>query len=140
MAIASRLKWYLDVNRAEYAVGPGEAPGETEVVSDLFQDARGYLMVVHPASRKVALAAIREQTGRPLHPVRPRALRDIFFDCQKGAIPVLGPAYGVPTIVDEALPDSAEVCFRGGDAEDWVHMRGAELQHLVAQAEALPHG
>ena len=134
MAIASRLKWFLDVNRAEYAVHPGEAPGETEVVCDLFHDARGYLMVVHPAARKIALAALRERTGRPLHPARERELREIFFDCQKGAIPAMGPAYGVPTILDSELPDATDVCFRGGDSEDWVHMRGTELQHLVAQA------
>ena len=132
MAIASRLKWFLDVNQASYDVAPGAAPGGSQVVSDLYHDARGYLMVVHPASRKIALAALRERTGRPLHPARAHELRDIFFDCQQGAIPALGPAYGVPTIVDDDVRDESDVYFRGGDAKDWIHMRGADLMHLVA--------
>ncbi len=132
MAIASRLKWFLDVNQARYDVAPGAVPDASQVVSDLYHDARGYLMVVHAATRKVGLADLRERTGRSLHPARERELRDIFFDCQKGAIPALGPAYGVPTIVDADLHIGSDVYFRGGDAQDWIHMRGADLMNLVA--------
>lgn len=133
MAIASRLKWFLDVNQAEYDLQAGEVPDEQRFVPELFQDARGYLMVVHPASREIGLSELRERTGRALHPVRERALRDIFFDCQKGAIPPLGPAYGVPTLVEGKLPDDGDVYFRGGDAKDWVHMRGTAFRDLVME-------
>ena len=54
MAIASRLKWFLDVNRARYDVLPACAE-KSDVCSDdqfvesrLFHDAHGYVMVVHP--------------------------------------------------------------------------------------------
>jgi Ala-tRNA(Pro) deacylase len=133
MAIASRLKWFLDVNRTEYDLLPGEVPEAQRVVSHIFHDAHGYLMVVHPASRKIAISALQELMGRPLHPAREKAVRDIFFDCQRGAIPPVGPAYGIPTIVDDSISADGDVYFRGGDDEDWVHMTGAEFQHLVAE-------
>ena len=132
MAIASRLKWFLDVNRAEYDVFPGDVPEAQRVVSHLFHDSRGYVMVVHPASQQIAMPALQQLMGRTLHPARDKDVRAIFFDCQKGLIPPLGPAYGVLTIVDEGVPADGDVYFAGGEAGDWVHMSGAEFQHLVA--------
>ena len=142
MAIASRLKWFLDVNRVKYEVlaGTPDEEGVTDgqrVVSRLFHDSRGYVMVVHPASHQIAMPALEELVGRPLHPARDSEVRDIFFDCQKGLIPPLGPAYGIPTIIADSLPIDGDVYFSGGAASDWVHMNGAEFQGLVADA---PHG
>ena len=142
MAIASRLKWFLDVNRVRYEVLADDPAGETvpagqRVVSQLFRDSRGYVMVVHPASHQIAMPALEEIAGRSLHAARDSATRDIFFDCQRGAIPPLGPAYGIPTIVDDSLPVDGDIYFRGGAANDWVHMDGAEFQGLIADS---PHG
>ena len=142
MAIASRLKWFLDVNRVQYEVLP-DAPAEQavpdgrRVVSRLFHSSRGYVMVVHPASHQIAMPALEQLAGRPLHAARDSEARDIFFDCQKGAIPPLGPAYGIPTIIDDSLSVDGDVYFNAGAASDWVHMNGAEFEGLVADA---PHG
>ena len=141
MAIASRLKWFLDVNRVEYDVLKGQpsdrgGPSEDQlVVSRLFHDARGYLMVVLAASREIAMPALQELVGRSLHPARPSELRNIFFDCPKGVVPPVGPAYGIPTVVDELLPRDGDLYFQAGDAEDLIHMSGADFQGLVADAQ-----
>jgi Ala-tRNA(Pro) deacylase len=142
MAIASRLKWFLDVNQVQYdLVDPDEkterCPDDQLVVSRLFHDAQGYLMVVHSASHKVATRALQELVGRPLHPAKPSQVRDIFFDCPKGVVPPIGGAYGVPSVVDERLPSDGDLYFCAGDEQDLVHMKGAEFQGLVADA---PHG
>jgi Ala-tRNA(Pro) deacylase len=143
MPIAARLKWFLDVHRVHYDVVKAAAgkrpvcPDDQRVVSHLFHDAKGYVLVVHPASREIAMPALREFAGRPLHPARASELRDIFFDCQKGVVPPVGPAYGIPTVVDDSLPRDGDLYFRAGEGEDWVHMSGAEFQGLVADA---PHG
>ena len=146
MAIAARLKWFLDVNRVHYEVLKGDpsgtgAPGRDQlVVSRLFHDARGYLMVVLPASREIGMPALEKRLGRPLHPARASELSDIFFDCPKGIVPPLGPAYGIPTVVDDSVPREGDVYFRADDSEDLVHISGAEFQGLLAGAEhAAPH-
>lgn len=143
MAIASRLKWFLDVNRARYDVLPACAE-KSDVCSDdqfvesrLFHDAHGYVMVVHPASHKIAMPALEALLGRPVHPARARELRDIFFDCPDGVAPPLGPAYGIPTVVDDRLGQEGDLYFRAGDAEHWIHMTADEFEGLVADA---PHG
>ena len=141
MAIASRLKWFLDVNRVQYDVLKGRSsdrngPSDDQlVVSRLFHDARGYLMVILPASHEIAMPALQELVGRPLHPAKPSELRNIFFDCPKGVVPPVGPAYGIPTVVDDSLPQDGDVYFQAGEAEDLIHMTGAEFQGLVADAQ-----
>ena len=42
-------------------------------------------------------------------------LQILFRDCDLGAIPALGPAYGIETIVDERLDRAAEVWLEAGD-------------------------
>lgn len=137
MAIASRLKWFLDVNRVKYEVVEDPVSQDQLVVSRLFHDSQGYVMVVLPASHEIEMPALRNLVGRALHPAKPSELREIFFDCPKGVVPPLGPAYGIPTVVDDSLAREADVYFRAGDAEDLVHMDGAAFQGLVADA---PHG
>ncbi|MEE2673703.1 MAG: YbaK/EbsC family protein [Myxococcota bacterium] len=140
MAIASRLKWFLDVNRVQYDVLPGRSPAagcpsdDQLVVSHLFHDARGLVMVVLPASHEIALPAVEESLGRSLHPAKPSEVSDIFFDCPKGVVPPIGLAYGVATVVDDSLSREGDLYFQAGDLEDLVHMTGAEFQGLVADA------
>ena len=146
MAIASRLKWFLDVNRVHYDVlsRPSGKPDEQEisdeerVVSHLFHDFRGFVMVVHRASQEIEMPALERLFGHPLHRAREREVRDIFFDCVKGVIPPLGSAYGIPTVVDDDLPLDGDLYFCGGDADDWVHMTGAAFQNLVADSQHAP--
>lgn len=140
MAIASRLKWFLDVNRVHYDVLTGPptdhaAPRDDQVVvSRLFHDARGYVMVVLPASHQIAMPALEELLGRCLHPAKPSELRDIFFDCPRGVVPPVGPAYGIPTVVDDSLPREGDLYFQAGGPQDLVHMSGAAFQGLVADS------
>ena len=146
MAIASRLKWFLDVNRVRYDVLPRPSgktdeqaiSDEQRLVSHLFHDSRGFVMVVHRASHEIAMPALERLFGHPLHRARESEVRDIFFDCVRGAIPPLGPAYGIPTVVDEDLPLDGDLYFSGGDADDWVHMSGAAFQNLVADSQHDP--
>ncbi len=146
MAIASRLKWFLDVNRVHYEVlarPSGKADeqqisDEQRVVSHLFQDSRGVVMVIHRASHEIAMPALERLFGHPLHRARESDVRDIFFDCVGGVIPPLGPAYGIPTVVDDDLPLDGDLYFSGGDADDWVHMSGADFQDLVADSRHAP--
>ena len=142
MPIASRLKWYLDVNRAEYEVVAADekdsegAPFSKDqlVVSQLFHIAGGYVIAVIPASHEIAMPALEELIGRPLQPAKESELRDIFFDCEKGVVPPLGPAYGIPTVVDDSLRGESDLYFVAG-ADDLVHMSSDVFGQLIADAK-----
>ncbi len=145
MAIAQRLKWYLDHHGVAYEVIPHprtESSLETARVSHvdeghlvkcvLLEDERGYLLAALPASRRVSLADVRERLERPLELATEAELGDLFDDCQIGAVPPVGRAYGIPTVIDESLLRLEEVYFEAGEHEDLVHLEGAEFARLMA--------
>ncbi len=147
MPIASRLRTYLNERRVPFEVVPHphtassrETAREAHVDADrlaksvLVVDERGYLLAVLPASRRLSLRALREETGRQLSLATEPELGGIFADCEVGAVPPIGAAYGVPTIVDEELLHLPDVWFDAGDHHDLVHVRGADFAELLRGA------
>lgn len=96
------------------------------------------VLAVVPASRRVdrlAVAALLRDAPPDL--LDESHLPFIFRDCELGAIPAAGPAFGLPTLVDDALLRSRDIYFEGGDHEHLVHMRGGEFARLLL---GQPHG
>ena len=150
MAVSRRLKWYLEQKRIEFRVLPHAPSGSSRGTAQaahverehlakcvLLEDERGYLLAVLPASRRIALGSLRRALERPLELASEAELGDIFDDCALGAVPPVGPAYGIPTIVDERLLHLTDVYFEGGDHESLVHVTGADFSALWA---GLPRG
>lgn len=108
----------------------------------VLKDQIGPLLAVVPASEQLDLDRLRQLLRRPALDFIPEdQLDQLFYDCEKGAIPPLGPDYRVPTVVDLRLRDLSDVYFEAGDHEDLVHvdqtsfrtlMRGAEYLNIVA--------
>jgi Ala-tRNA(Pro) deacylase len=59
----------------------------------------------------------------------------LFPDCREGAIPPLGPAYGLRTVVDDDLEAQQEVYFEAGDHESLVHMTASQFLSLLGRVE-----
>ena len=148
MAIAPRVKWYLESRGVEYellahphtissqeTVEAAHVPGERMAKSVVLQDERGYLIAVLPATHRIALRELAEQLERHLELASEQELGRIFQDCEVGAVPPLGGAYGIPTIVDDALMNAPDIYFEAGDHEDLVHLRGVEFLSLLRGAQ-----
>ena len=60
---------------------------------------------------------------------------ELFRDCDPGAIPPLGAAYGVKTLVDDSLVNQPDVYFEAGDHEDLIHVDHAQFSELMSGAE-----
>ena len=58
----------------------------------------------------------------------------LFGDCELGAIPPVGPAYGMVTVVDDSLADQPEIYFEAGDHEKLIHMNQKEFTVLMDNA------
>lgn len=97
----------------------------------LVRDGRGYAMVVVPGGTWVKLEALRAETGRAFDLAPETDVDPLFADCQPGAVPALGPAYGLDTYLDEALTTLAEVYFEAGDHEHLVKVDGATFRKLL---------
>lgn len=92
-----------------------------------------FIMAVVPASHRLEMARLSRQVGRPVHLATERDAAALFKDCEKGAIPALGPAYGVETIVDDCLMEQPDLYFEAGDHEHLVHLETRELFLLLSQ-------
>jgi len=106
--------------------------GERLAKCVMLEDDKGYLMAVVPATHKVDLGALRRELNRDLGLASDRELLEIFRDCEPGALPPLGLAYGIDTILDESLVDSPDIYFEGGDHRALVHVSGSDFLRLMA--------
>ncbi len=150
MSIAARLKWYLESHGVDYELvhhdhatrsletaRAAHLPGGRVAKCVLLEDERGYVMVVIPASCRVDLREIRQQLHRRLELASEPELGPLFRDCELGAVPPMGSAYGIPTVVDDSVLRLPDLYFEAGDHEELVHVSGEAFRTLLADA---PHG
>lgn len=147
MAISPTIEKYLNEMHIPYQVLPHLRTGSslhTATVTHvparqiakgvLLEDERGYLMAVVPATYHVHLGALRQQLGRQVGLATEQEVAQLFTDCDRGAIPPVGDAYGIETVVDEDLMDAPEVYFEAGDHEELIRLQGSDFMRLNAQA------
>jgi Ala-tRNA(Pro) deacylase len=96
-----------------------------------------YVMAVLPASHRVLLAAVGRRIGRKVHLATEEDAAGLFEDCEAGAIPAVGPAYGVETVVDDSLMAQPELYFEAGDHEHLVRMKTEDFMRVLGDC---PHG
>jgi Ala-tRNA(Pro) deacylase len=94
----------------------------------------GYLLAVIPASHHLDLEMLGIWLGRPVALATEQEIGRLFPDCDLGAIPPLGDAYGLDVVADDALAALDEVCFEGGDHRSLVKVAGAQFRELMAGA------
>jgi len=93
-----------------------------------------YAIVIIPASRWLQMAELRKELGRDLQLATEDEIAQLFNDCEPGAVPPLGPAYGVETLLDEVLSSLDDVYFEAGDHQQLVRIRGEGFQDLLRGA------
>lgn len=144
MAIAKRLRWYLDHCGVPYEVLPhphsdsstqtarqARVPAERLAKPVLLEDETGYVVAVVPASRRVDLRSLGEQLHRELELAHESEIVELFPDCEPGALPPVAAPYRIPVVFDDALSALPEVYFEAGDHEDVVHVRGEDFMALL---------
>ena len=147
MTISTKLRDYLDEHHCRYDLvhharsrSSMETARTAHVSADclaksvVVEDEQGYLMTVLPATRRVDLQALGDLTGRRLRLAHESELAPLFTDCDPGAVPAVGSAYGLQAIVDESIAGLPDVWFEAGDHEDLVHMQGEQFRELTATA------
>lgn len=147
MAIAKTVKQYLEQHGIPYTVVPHrytecsrETVDTTHVSGDqlakavVLIDDVGYLMAVLPADRHLQIGTLSETLRRKLTLAAESRVVPIFRDCAPGAIPPLGPAYGMETILDDSLVGLPQVYFEAGDHQDLVRVDGEQFVRLMAEA------
>ncbi len=101
----------------------------------IFEDEDGYLMAVIPANRHVKIGKLNHTLKRRMGLATESVLEELFGDCEPGAIPPVGEAYGIDTLVDESLEACPDVYMEAGDHEDLIHLKGAAFRKLMKHSQ-----
>jgi Ala-tRNA(Pro) deacylase len=147
MAIAMTLSNYLDQLDIDYDIvfhpkshgslhsaRLAHVPPDCMAKPVVLEDDGGYVMAVIPSSRRVQLGMLSQELQRPLRLAQEHELGKLFGDCQLGAVPPIGAAYGVETLLDNTLSEMADIYFEAGDHEELIHVKGAEFVSMMAGA------
>ena len=147
MAIAMTLRQYLEKSGVHFDVLPhpyttssmstaeaAEIPGDKIAKSVILEDEQGYLMAVIPATHHIELGMVSHQLQRRLGLATESELSTLFSDCELGAIPPMGNAYGLKVIMDDSLNQTDDVYFESGDHTDLIHLRGEDFRKLNQNA------
>ncbi len=151
MAIAMKVSDYLadldiayDVLTHPHTMTSSESarathvPGARLAKSVVLEDDDGYVMVVVPSDRQVDLGELHRQTNRSLGLATEGELGRLFADCEIGALPPIGPAYGIETLVDDAIAEQSEIYFEAGDHEQLIRVTHEGFHALMG--EGIRHG
>lgn len=145
MAIANTLKDYLNSRGIAYevithdptatstqTVRAAHIPAECLAKSVVLEDEAGFLMAVVPSNRRVRLGQLSANLHRHLRLASEHELAGLFRDCALGAVPPVGRAYGIETILDDELAHMRDVYFEAGDHEALIHMSGEQFAGLMS--------
>lgn len=148
MSMSSTLRDYLENSGQPYelmhhprALTSMETAEAAHVQGDhlaktvLVEDDDGYLLAVIPSTHRLLFGALREQFGQRFGLATERDIATLFRECEVGAIPPFGQAYGLRVVVDETLLDEDDVYCESGDHTELVHLAGQSFRSLMMRAQ-----
>lgn len=148
MAIGLTLQKYLAENGIAYDVLPhthtsssmntaqsAKISGKNLAKSVILEDESGYLMAVIPATEHVQFRKVNHALNRHLGMAIESELDTLFSDCELGAVPAVGSAYSMESIVDDKLLDCSDIYFEAGNHRDLIHMEGNAFRRLTKNAQ-----
>jgi Ala-tRNA(Pro) deacylase len=97
----------------------------------LLKDRVGYVLAVIPASEWIDLRRLHEELGRDLNLAPENEVDRLFNDCEPGAVPPLGEAYGLEMVLDESLTALSSIYFEGGDHKNLVRLDNDQFNTLM---------
>ncbi|MEE4217142.1 MAG: YbaK/EbsC family protein [Xanthomonadales bacterium] len=149
MAIAKTLIKYLedrgiDFEQIEHAHTPTAAasahaahlPTHQIAKAVVLRDDSGYVLSVLPASHSLEIDWVNEALDRKLEMACEEEFKKLFGDCEVGAVPALGEAYGLKVIWDDELAYTADVYIEAGDHEHLIWLERRDFKKLMS---GLPH-
>jgi Ala-tRNA(Pro) deacylase len=136
MGIAIALARYLAERGVRYNVieHPHTETAAQSAKAVVLKGGDGFMLAVLPASRHIQFGELRKELGRDVDIANEEQIETLFLDCDAGAVPALGAAYGLKVIVDDSLADQPEIYLEGGDHSSLVQISGAAFRELLADA------
>jgi len=134
--ITQRLRDHLDRTGVPYSVIPHREAFTAQGVAAashvsgwqmakvlVGKDERGYVMAVLPATCRLDLPTFRRITRRKsLLLASEEELRQVFPDCEVGAMPPYGNLYDMPVFADTCFGETRDLAFQAGNHHEIVQV------------------
>ena len=147
MAIAITLEQYLNSQGIAYdaiqhkrtacaarSASASHIPLDQMAKGVVLSSRNGYVLAVVPASRQVGLDKVGRCIEQPVALATEAEIAPLFPDCEPGAVPAVGAAYGLQTVLDESLETKSDIYFEAGDHCTLLHIDGDEFGRLTRTA------
>ena len=140
-----KLKDFLDSNKVKYLsikhspaytaqqiAASAHIPGK-EVAKTVMVKIEGVMaMTVLPASYKVDFDLLKDVVGtRDIKLASEQEFKDLFPECEIGAMPPFGNLYGMEVYVAESLLDDEEIVFNAGSHTELIRLAMSDYAQLV---------
>ncbi len=145
MAIAKSVKKFLkdkkvkfetkkhkEVYTAQEIAAASHIPGDELAKVIVAKAKEGFLMAVLPASYRIDLKKLKSAVGSTadIKIASEREFKDLFPDCEIGAMPPFGSLYKLPVIADKNLAQDERISFNAGTHKELVRMRFADFKNI----------
>ena len=150
MTIAQKLASYLLQQGVDYRLAAHQhsdfsmdtaekahVPGDALAKGVLVKDEEGYLLVVLPSDYHIKLETLHTLLHQEVELATESEVGTLFGDCDPGAVPPIGMAYGIKTIWDPntSLGRLNDIYFEAGDHAHLIHVTGKQFHELMASAD-----
>ena len=140
-----KLKEFLDTHNIKYvSIKHSEAytaqeiaasahiPGKELAKTVIVKLDGNMAMTVLPAGFKIDFGLLREVTkAKKVELAREEEFKDVFPDCEIGAMPPFGNLYGLEVFVAEALAEDKEIAFNAGSHIELIKLAYKDFENLV---------
>jgi len=140
-----KLKDFLDSNKIKYVTikhspaytapeiaGTAHIPGKELAKTVIIKVDGKMAMAVLPASQKVNFDLLKKIAGASKAELASeQEFKDLFPECDVGAMPPFGNLYGMEVFVDESLLEDKEIAFNAGSHTELIRLAYKDFERLV---------
>lgn len=90
----------------------------------------GRFLAVLPATHRIDLAGLSRFWGGPVRLAEQDEVARVFRDCEWGVVSPFGNRYGLPTLIDSALPADTWIVLEGGTHHEAVLLHCTDFERL----------
>ena len=140
-----RLREFLDSNNVKYVTinhspaytaqeiaACAHIPGKELAKTVMVKIDGKMAMVVLPASQRVNLARLKEAAEAQRVEIEgEQELKDMFPECEVGAMPPFGNLYGMQVFASAALAEDEEITFNAGSHTELIRVSYDDFERLV---------
>ncbi len=141
-----KLKEFLDSNGIKYVTihhspsytaqeiaASAHIPGKELAKTVMVKIDGEMAMAVLPASYRVDLELLREAAGAgKVELAGEQEFKDLFPECELGAMPPFGNLYGMDVFAAESLMEDEEIAFNAGSHTELIRLSYRDFERLVA--------